>query len=70
MICSQFSKAMIKVAYKTSLSPEEKSKGWYNYSENIIQPLVDKRYEVLISIRQNSLQMKTLFLLQEKLRKI
>ena len=49
----QFSKAIIKAAKKTALSPEEKSKGWYIYSKDIIQPLVDKRSEVLNSIRQN-----------------
>ena len=31
----------------------KKSKGSYNFSKNIIQPLVDKRSEVLNSIRQN-----------------
>ena len=35
------------------MSPVEKSKGWYFCSNNIIQPLVDKRSEVLNSIRQN-----------------
>ena len=38
---------------KTALYPEEKSKGWYNFSNFFIQPLVDKRSEVLNSIRQN-----------------
>ena len=32
--------------------PQRKSKGWYNFSKNIIQPLVDKRSEVLNYIRQ------------------
>ena len=54
MTYSQFSKAIIRAANKTALSPEEKSKGWYNYSKNIIQPLVDKRSEVLNSIRQKT----------------
>jgi len=47
----QFSKAIIKAAKKTAVSPEEKSKGWYIYSKSIIQPLVAKRSEVLDSIR-------------------
>ena len=51
----QLSKAIIKAAKKIALSPEEKSKGLYIYPKIIIQPLVDKRSEVLDSIRQNSL---------------
>ena len=50
----QLSKAIIKAAKKIALSPEEKSKGVYIYPKIIIQPLVDKRSEVLDSIRQNA----------------
>lgn len=50
----QLSKAIIKAAKKIVLSPEEKSKGLYIYPKIITQPLVDKRSEVLDSIRQNA----------------
>ena len=66
----QFSKAIIKAANKTTLSLEEKSKGWYNYSNNIIQPLVDKRSEVLNSIRQNSFSDKDAISIAREARKM
>ena len=43
----------MKASSKVASCVKEKSKGWYNVSKSIVQPLVDKWSEMLNSIRQN-----------------
>ena len=43
----------MKASSKVASCVKEKSKEWYNVSKSIVQPLVDKRSEILNSIRQN-----------------
>ena len=50
---SQFSVGPMKAKSKVVSCAKEKSKGWYDFSEGVIQPLIYKRSEVLHSIRQN-----------------
>ena len=50
---SQFFEGLMKASSKGASCAKEKSKGWYYFSKGIIQPLVDKRSEVLHSIRHN-----------------
>ena len=59
----------MKALSKVASCVKEKSKGWYNISKSIVQPLVDKRSEILHSIRQNVYSNEDAIILAKEVRR-